>query len=131
MNEGRGFHKDFALRIGSIIMKRYWGPMWKLLEQKPVLKDTIPAFLVNPTTLIYYVGKTHLGLEYEGPMAKEELDKDLVTEALVFDYRTTDNLLDEILGINYHDSTVKGIKFPLPPVSRDIYLPTNPISVSG
>jgi len=125
MTDTSGFHRDIALKLGNMIMKAYWGHIWKELDRNPELKSTVPAFLVNPTKLIYYVGKTHLGIEYEGPMVKEELDEKYGIEAQVFDYRGVDNLLDEILGISYDDSTLKDIKFPLPPVSKDIYFPTN------
>lgn len=125
MNSTPGFHSDVALKLSSMIMKVYWGHIWKELDRNPELKSTVPAFLVNPTKLIYYVGRTHIGIEYEGPMVKEELDREPMFEVKVFDYRNVDNLLDEILGISYDDSTLKDIKHPLPQLSKDLYLPTN------
>ncbi len=51
MSKEPSFHRDVALKMSNQIMKAYWGPMWKELEKEPALRETIPAFLVNPEKL--------------------------------------------------------------------------------
>jgi hypothetical protein len=107
------------------IMMPYWGAMRKDLKAHPELEKTVPAFLINPEKLTFYVGKTHLGVEYYGPTSKDAINDDGRVEVEVFDYRDTENLLDEILGIDFNDSTAKGPRFPLPEVTHNLYCPTN------
>lgn len=125
MSQKPGFHKDLALQMTNKIMRAYWGPMERELKVHPELKKTIPTFLVNPEKLTFYVGKTHFGLEYYGPITKDVPNDRGRLDVSVFDYRETENLIDEIIGINYDDSTAKNLRLHLPEISHDLYCPTN------
>ncbi len=117
-------YKDFVLHIAKWLMTNYWHPMWKTVSDNPELIPVIPGFLIRPEKLIYYMGRTHIGIEYIGPERLKELPRGVSTvEAQCFDYSLKEcNLLDEIIGFNFGGMT---FKLPLPPISSNLVLPTN------
>jgi hypothetical protein len=106
------------------LMAHYWGPMWNTVRAHPELISVIPGFLIHPEKLIYYMGRTHIGIEYVGRERLTELPSDeSIISAHCFDYSLEEcNLLDEIIGLNFGAGT---FKIPLPPVTEDLVLPTN------
>lgn len=120
----RHLYKDFMLQIGQSLMKDYWHPMWKVVKANPELIPVIPGFLIHPEKLIYYMGRTHIGIEYVGPERLQELpDTHSKVEMQCFDYSLKEsNLLDEIIGFDFGEGT---LKLPLPPISYNLLLPTN------
>jgi len=117
-------YKDFILQVGQWLMENYWAPMWRTVQAEPELVGVVPGFLIQPEKLIYYIGRTHIGIEYVGPERLTEMPtgKGVVT-AQYFDYSLKEcNLLNEIIGLDFSDGT---IALPLPPLSEDLVLPTN------
>ena len=106
-------------------MANYWGKMRHIVKANPDLVSVVPGFLIRPEKIVFYMGRTHVGIEYIGPERLEELGESSgVMETQCFDYslRSDCNLLDEIIGYDYTDGQVK---IPLPPISEDFVLPTN------
>ena len=117
-------YKAFVLNLGQWLMENYWSPMWKTVAAHPELVAVIPGFLIRPEKLVFYLGRTHIGIEYVGPERLSELPQESsVVQAQTFDYSLKEcNLLDEIVGLNFGGGA---LRLPLPPVSYDLVLPTN------
>lgn len=117
-------YKDFVLQLGQWLLSHYWGPMWKTVKDNPDLVRTIPGFLIHPDKVIYYMGRTHIGIEYVGPERLNQLPPNATTlDAQCFDYSLRDcNLLDEIIGLNFGGGADRTA---LPPVIENLILPTN------
>jgi len=109
MASERSFHRDVALSVVNLVLKSYWRPMWDALEKYPALRETVPGFFVNPEKLVLYVGRHHMGIEYLGPISNQRLEDRGRLNIQVFDYRQNDDLLAEILGIQYEDSTQREV----------------------
>ena len=56
-----------AMQVGQDLMKKYWGPMFARIRVRPEILETLAGFLQKPEELHFYVGRTHLALEYVGP----------------------------------------------------------------
>lgn len=105
-------------------MEVYWTPLYRYLKQNPHLIKTFPGFLMNHEKLVFYFGKTHLAIEYYGPVLIETLNPENKSELTYHDYtQSSDNFLEQIIGFEY-DST-SSVEFPLAPCFEDLILPTN------
>ncbi|PID13847.1 hypothetical protein CSV63_15855 [Sporosarcina sp. P34] len=107
----------------KVLMENYWGKLWNYLQLKPNLKKNFTTFLLNPKKVIFYIGKTHWGVEYIGNFNSTDISSKHKVEVEVFDYSKDDDLLTNILGVDYSKQT--GPKFPLPEYSEDLVKPTN------
>jgi hypothetical protein len=86
---------------------------------------TFPAFLLNPEQVIFYYGKTHLAVEYAGPIQKDKLDESTIMPITFYDYtQTEDDFFESIIGFGFNDSS-SGAKMILPPFTEDLVLPTD------
>lgn len=115
--------KGIVLSIGQWLMKNYWGPMYKAVEANPSLLKTLPGFLLKPEKLVYYLSRTHIGIEYLGPERIDSLPGAGTLQAVVLDYSKKNcHILDEIVGFDYEGGA---IRIPLLPETYDLVLPTN------
>lgn len=108
------------------LKRYYWSPLYSYIQKHPNLKDTYPAFLLNPEKIIIYVGQTHIGVEYLGSeiVLNHEISK-VKFDIEIHDYsKKKSNLFEEIIGFNY-DSTTDMDFFPLTTVNEDLVFPTN------
>lgn len=105
------------------LMQRYWRPMWKLVEENPEIMGSMTALLLNPERVILYFGRTHLGIEYVGPVQKDQLTLEDQLMVQSFDYTDKENLLDTILGFEF-DATHEA-RLPLSGHIEELYMPTN------
>ena len=122
MNEDNDY-KGFIITIGQWLMTNYWGPLNKHVKENPHLLESFPGFLLKPEKIIYYMGRTHIGIEYIGPERISELPGEEVIQAQIFDYSLVESdLLEEIIGFDYGGGRVK---IPLQPIVEDLVLPTN------
>jgi hypothetical protein len=119
---------SFGDAIGLILEKlgeNYWRPMHKYIADNPHLLQSAPGFLLCPEKVIFYVGKTHLGIEYAGEERITEIPKNNPLQVQLFDFtESNENFLEKIIGIKYDDSTSK-FSLPLPNFSEGIIMPTN------
>ncbi len=115
--------KKLVFSIMNEIMKIYWGPMYKKIEEDPSILSQFTGFLIHPEKIVLYLGVDHLAIEYIGNERIEELRPNGRLELQYFDYPKTDNLMKEIIGFDY-DSTSK-IEMPLIPYIEEMFLPTN------
>lgn len=116
-------YKDFALTIGQWLMTHYWGPLYKAVKANPQLLSNFPGFLLKPEKLIYYMGCTHIGIEYVGPERLQSIPEGGVLQGRVFDYSLKEgNLLEQIIGFDYGNGS---LTLPLASFNEDLVLPTN------
>ncbi|MEO9885678.1 MAG: Shedu anti-phage system protein SduA domain-containing protein [Balneola sp.] len=95
------------------------------MKDKPEVIKTVTGFLLNHEQIVFYIGKTHLAIEYFGPERITELKEKGSVHFVYYDYSQSDeNFLEHIIGFKY-DSSVKNIRFPVPQYSEDLILPTN------
>lgn len=107
------------------IGNNYWTPLYKYLKENPDLIETFSGLLLNHEQIIFYLGKTHLAIEYVGPEKIEYLNEKGMMQVQLFDYSASDkNFFDHIIGFQY-DSTSLDFRMPLPPFSDQLILPTN------
>jgi antiviral defense system Shedu protein SduA len=116
--------KETILHFAQLLMDNYLKHIYEIVRDDPNLVSVVPGFLISPEELIFYLGRTHLGIEYVGP----ELIATLPTEATTVNVRWFDfslsqeNFLSQIIGFNY-SKTMPALF--LPPLSVDLVLPTN------
>lgn len=106
------------------VAEEYWQPLATYLKEHEELKDGFTKFLLNPEKVIIYLGNTHMGIEYlgdpQGALESWELNVKLI------DYTTaTNELIDNIIGFEYDDSSSDIFRMPLVPYIEDLILPTN------
>jgi len=104
----------------------YISVMIKRLKQNPELLQTFPGFLVSPTKIIIYFGKTHIVVEYEGPERISAIPSDVgkIFCQSVEHAEIGVELFDEIIGFPFGDAT-SGFRLPLCTTFEDLILPTN------
>ncbi|MFB6445918.1 hypothetical protein, partial [Bacillus velezensis] len=115
--------KDVANSLITMLKNKYFTKLLMFLELNPELKKNFTKFLVNPEKVILYLGKTHWGVEYIGNVNSKEISLNHKFECQFSDYSTGDNLLTDILGIDYSKQT--GPVLPLPEYNVDLVHPTN------
>ncbi|CAH2213882.1 protein of unknown function [Tepidibacter aestuarii] len=90
--------QDFAIMSIKKIMELYLDPMYKKIKNNPNILSSFSGFLLNPEKIIFYVGKTHLAIEYVGPEKITSIEPDSQFEIKIFDYSQSDeNFLDKII----------------------------------
>lgn len=104
------------------LQDNYLAPMWRTVVEQPALVKVIPGFLLQPTQMIFYFGRTHIGIEYVGPERLTQLPQGThKLQVQAIDYSAGNaSLLDEIIGFDYGG----GIQLPLHGVNYNIVLPT-------
>ncbi|MBA7586644.1 hypothetical protein ES708_28647 [subsurface metagenome] len=118
-------YKETIFLLANEIGKHYWFPLYHYIKDKPELIKTVTGFLLNHEQVVFYIGKTHLAIEYFGPERITKLKEKGSVQFVHHDYSLSDeNFLEHIIGFEY-DSTVKDLGLPLPPYSEDLILPTN------
>lgn len=106
------------------LLKKYLAPIHRYLKDSPSLVKTAPGFLIKPDEITFYVGRTHIAIEYLGPEYIEELPPEIETRIKFHDYSKEDcNLLEKIVGFEYNPTV--DFTLPLMPLSEDWLLPTN------
>lgn len=116
-------YKGIVLKVGQWLMTNYWGPMHQAVKADPTLLQTLPGFLLKPAKLVYYMSRTHIGIEYVGPERIDSLPETGTFQAVILDYSKKDcHILDEIVGFDYEDGV---FRMPLAPITSDLVLPTN------
>jgi len=116
-------YKGIVLKVGQWLMTNYWGPMYQAVKADPALLKTLPGFLLKPEKLVYYMSRTHIGIEYVGPERIDSLPDSGTLQTVVLDYSKKDcHILDEIVGFDYEDGVCR---MPLAPITCDLVLPTN------
>lgn len=117
--------RDAVEIVLNYLNENYWEPIYEYLKANPELVNTVPGFLVSPKEVIFYFGKTHLGIEYTGEERLESLPERGGINVKLFDYtQSNDNYLEEIIGFKYNDSS-SPISFPLAAFLEDLIMPTN------
>ncbi|WP_181315082.1 Shedu anti-phage system protein SduA domain-containing protein [Photobacterium phosphoreum] len=116
--------KQLVMTFLEMHMKEYISPMYHYVKENPELIKTVPGFLMNPRSISVYLGRTHIGVEFDGPEFITELESGSNIEVKYFDYSVDEcNLVEKIIGFEF-DST-RPISLPLPHYSEDIIFPTN------
>lgn len=44
----------------------YFEPIYNQIRERPSLKSTIPGLIINPDSIVIYMGKTHIAIEFSG-----------------------------------------------------------------
>jgi len=106
------------------LIDNYLGPLHKAVEANPHLLADFPGFLLKPEKIIYYMGRTHIGIEYVGPERINALPKCGEVQVKLFYYSLKEcNILEQIIGFEFNGTS--HMKLPLLPFNEDIFLPTN------
>ena len=114
-----------VVSLMNLISSSYWQPLLKYLENNPNLIKTFPAFLIQQERIVFYIGRTHLGIEYFGPERINKLPESRNVQVSHYDFsETKNNLFEEIIGFKF-ESTAMEKTFPLPVFSEDMVYPTN------
>lgn len=115
---------ELPMLIFKKLMRIYYSKMFKELKSSPDLLREFTAFLLNPDQVRIYLGRTHLGIEYFGPLRTTEIQDQFHWNFVVSDYAKEDcNLLEKILGFEFNSTS--GVSLPLIPVTENLFLPTN------
>lgn len=115
--------KDIVLALGNKFMQAYWGKIYQFLKDNPQYIEKCPGFLINPERIIFYLTKTHLGVEYFGNEKIIELPKGGKVDFGYQNLTGFENWFEEIIGFSYR-GTAK-VKLFLPSITVNLILPTN------
>lgn len=117
---------NFSVQIKLLVnmyLNTYFFPLKEHLKTNPQLIPNIPGYLVNPEKIIFYLGQTHLAVEYVGPEhATEIFSDDFDTPCYNFT-ESSQNIVERIIGFKY-DST-SALSLPLPELLPGMLIPTN------
>jgi hypothetical protein len=98
--------------------------MYRYIKEHETLLPSFTGFILKPSKLVFYFGRTHLAIEYYGPERISKIQPAGESVLIYHDLtRSKSNFIEDIVGIKY-DST-SPVAFPLPPFSEDLILPTN------
>ncbi len=116
--------EEFILQIVQWLGENYWGPIYKQVKENPGLISVVPGFLVAPQEIVFYLGPTHLAIEYVGPECINELpSEEGILNTRFFDFsKEKGSFLNKIIGYDFSNGT---LSFMLPPISVDLIIPTN------
>ena len=114
-------------RVMQDLMTNYLVKLWQILDEKPDLKETFPAFILNPEKLLFYFGPNHLAIEYIGLHSKQVLDKNIELKLQIFNYTKFPDLMNMILGFKF-DGTAT-VNTVLPTVAKNLFVPSNKASI--
>jgi len=104
----------------------YLFPLYHYLKANEELIPQFPAFLLHPTRIIMYFGKTHLAIEYSGPESKDILEPETLMPLSYFDYTQSDsNFFESIVGFSFKEGSNSGFAMPLPQFMEDMIIPTD------
>lgn len=121
-------YKSFSEAAEIIVLqlnKIYWTPIYENVRANPNLLKTVPGFLISPKEVIFYMGSTHLGIEYTGEERLEALPERSGVNVRVFDYtESKENFFEQIIGFTFSDSS-SSIQLPLADYMEDLIMPTN------
>ncbi|AKP51539.1 Shedu anti-phage system protein SduA domain-containing protein [Cyclobacterium amurskyense] len=128
MDEEKRIKKNHIETIQFLVNKigkKYWLPLYLYLKEHPKLLKTFSGFLLYNEKVVFYLGKTHLAIEYFGNERVDKLKESFETSFLLHDYSLIENdFFDEIIGFSY-DSSSDSFKPPLPLFLEDLIVPTN------
>lgn len=111
--------------ICNQMASRYFEPIHQAAVRDPKLLETLPGFLLKPEKIIFYFGKTHIGIENDGPISIDKLPSGIEPQLLLKDYLDEDiNIFEKIIGFNF-DSSRPNLVIPLVGINQDLQFPTN------
>ncbi|HHQ4542961.1 TPA: hypothetical protein ACSP10_003759, partial [Aeromonas veronii] len=111
--------------IMNNMVNRYFSHIHRAAALDPKRLETLPGFLLSPQKVIFYFGRTHIGIEIDGPESIEQLPSQIEPQVIVNDYLDKDcNLFEKIIGFNY-DSSRPNLVIPLIGINQDLQFPTN------
>ena len=114
------------MQVFEKLLKHYWAPIHNFLVADPELLKTATGFLVAPEKIIFYIGETHLGIEYFGQERIEKRPDELKIELYSVDMtKSGGSFLEKITGITYDDGTFRMEDFLIPTYSEGMIMPTN------
>ena len=91
----------------------YFEPIYNQIRERPSLKSTIPGLIINPHSIVIYMGKTHIAIEFSGSeVLRNDMPYSHETEVRFFDFSLNDGgLLENIISFNNTCNT--GISPPI------------------
>ena len=111
--------------IWNYMARRYFEPIHRAAARDTKLLETLPGFLLKPKKIIFYFGRTHIGIEIDGPINIDKLPSMLEPQLVVKDYLDEEvNILEKIIGFNF-DSSRPSLVIPLIGINQDLQFPTN------
>jgi hypothetical protein len=111
-------------QIYEILRDKYLLRIDDYVYQNQMDLSTVTGFLIEPETIIVYIGRTHLAIEFMGPERINELHPSAAIDFRFMDLTSPDiSFMEEIIGFAF-DGTVD-INFELPCFCEDLILPTN------
>nr|WP_199078250.1 Shedu anti-phage system protein SduA domain-containing protein [Pedobacter sp. ASV19] len=118
---------SFYIEILNKIAELYWVPLDRFLRENPHLIKTFPAFLLEQEQVVFYLGKTHLAVEYYGNETTENLPEDKVVALTYYDFTASENyFFEDVVGFKYESTAaMPGLFLPMPPLAEDLVFPTN------
>lgn len=105
------------------LLQYYWAPMYRYLQANPEMLERFSGFLLQPERIIFYFGRRHVAIEYQGPERINELPPQGHAHIQYFNYTHSDNLMKDIIGFGI-DST-HGVGMPLEGMIENLVMPTN------
>jgi len=123
---------DDFIDIANILVKNlekyYYQPLFNYLQKNLHLIKTFTGFLLNPTKLIIYIGKTHIAVEYVGTETIDSIEKISNPSCTLelHDYSSSDiDFMEKIIGFKYYSTSDIGLIPLAPGLNENYLLPTN------
>lgn len=103
MDESEVLSNDDTIKsLMKILIDNYFSAIHNKIKEDPSLINTIPGLIINPESIVIYVGKTHIAIEFFGSEVLESYVAECHGYALTFlDLSLNDgNLLENIISFN-------------------------------
>jgi Domain of unknown function (DUF4263) len=92
----------------DLLRVHYWLKLRELATKDSQIRAQMPGMILAPDKVTFYLGRTHVAVEYSGPMSVPEAftKHDRTTVAFV-DSREEEDLLESIIGMKFYATGIK------------------------
>lgn len=127
MNDGK-IYGDLVCQLLSSISEIYWTEMCNYIEENNIDHKDVNCFLLNPESMVIYLGQKFIAIEYCGNPYKSDFKTVFQREILIRDFTkeklTTKQFVEKIVGFRYDGTS--NLSLPLfSGVYEDLIIPTN------
>ena len=109
--------------------KNYWGKLRELAKTDPKARQ-MAGMLVAPDKVTFYLGNTHVAIEYSGPTSvPKNLEAYQSTQVRFVDCRDDSDFLESIIGMKFKGGNI--LKLPLTPRVPvcNLFIPADPEAI--
>lgn len=114
-----------GIPVIDFLRVHYWLELRKIAKADPAAAARMPGMIVAPDKMNFYIGKTHVAVEYFGPISvPPNLDDDDAIKVIFTDCRDDADFIESIVGMKFMGSGIKLALMPGFPCTN-LFIPTS------